>query len=167
MAEANAPWLTPEARRWAGIIQTSHRRAFGRSLLAGEQPGWLAAASAAQELFAFSSPVLAHHGHPDPRLVYANAAALQLWRRPWAPMVGMPSRLTAPEQERKERANALDRARQRDAYRGYSGIRIDRDGRQFVINNARIWSLWDEQGCRCGQAASFSSWWWIDTANSE
>ena len=166
VVEANAPWLSPAACRWAAIIQASHRRAFGRTLLASQSPESIGATSAAQELFATSSPVLAHNGSSDPTLVYANAAALRLWDRPWAEMVGMPSRLTAAEQERKERANALQSAQQCDAYKGYQGIRIDRQGRQFVINNARIWTLWDEQGSRCGQAASFSSWWWIDAAKA-
>ena len=166
VVEANAPWLSPAACRWAAIIQASHCRAFGRTLLASQSPESIGAASAAQELFATSSPVLAHNGSSDPALVYANAAALRLWDRPWAEMVGMPSRLTAAEQERQERANALQSAQQCDAYQGYRGIRIDRQGRQFVINNARIWTLWDEQGSRYGQAASFSSWWWIDAAKA-
>ena len=166
VVKANAPWLSPEACRWAATIQTSHCRAFGRSLLAGQPAEAIGEASAAQELFAASSPVLAHDGSSDPKLVYCNAAALRLWDRPWAEMVGMPSRLTAAKQERKERANALQSAQQCDAYQGYRGIRINRQGRQFEINNARIWTLWDEQGRRCGQAASFSSWWWIDAAKN-
>lgn len=165
VAETNAPWLSAELRRWAWIIQTSHRRAFARPLLAGQQAAAIGDASSAQELFAYSSPVLAHDGSSDPRLVYANAAALGLWRRSWAEMVGMPSRLTAPERERRERANALKSAKNSEAYQGYRGIRVDRQGRLFVINNARIWTLRDEQNQRCGQAASFSSWWWIDSAN--
>jgi len=27
-----------------------------------------------------------------------------------------------------------------------------------MISNARIWTLWDETGGHCGQAAAFSSW---------
>ncbi len=166
VVEANAPWLSPHARHWGEIIQSGHQRAFGRALIAGQQRGNIGEATAAQELFACTSPVLAHDGSSDPRLVYCNAAALQLWCRPWAEMVGMPSRLTAPPQERKERADALKTAQQADAYQGYRGIRIDRQGRRFAIHNARIWTLWDEQGCRCGQAASFSNWWWIDAKQS-
>ena len=105
--------------------------------------------------------MLAHNDSSDPALVYANAAALKLWQRRWAQMVGMPSRLTAPEQERRERAQALGNARQQDAYQGYSGIRIDSQGHRFVINNARIWTLWDLNGQRCGQAATFASWHWL------
>ena len=94
-------------------------------------------------------------------MVYVNAAALQLWRRRWEQMVGMPSRLTAPPGERAERASALSQAGRIDAYQGYRGIRIDSQGRRFLIDNARIWTLWDARGQRCGQAASFTRWWWL------
>ena len=36
-----------------------------------------------------------------------------------------------------------------------------RKGRQFMINNAKIWTLWDADKRVCGQAASFSEWHWI------
>ena len=160
MAELSAAWLTPENQRWAMVIQRSHQRAFGRGLL----PGHLTtdqSRTAVQSLFSCSDPVLAHNGNQDPTLIYANAAALLLWRRRWNAMVGMPSRLTAPEQERRERAQALGSSKKVDAFEGYRGIRMDREGRKFVIDNARIWTLWDEQGERCGQAASFARWWWI------
>ena len=71
--------------------------------------------------------VLAHDGSADPRLIYANRAALLLWRRPWSAMVGLPSRLTAEPAERQSRALALERARRCVALEGYAGIRIDSD----------------------------------------
>ena len=156
-----ALWLSPDAQRWALIIEASHSRAFGSPLVARHPVASDAKRSHCQELFACPSPVLAHDGGSDPALIYANAAALRLWRRRWSQMVGMPSRLTAPEQERQERAQALGSAQKMNAFQGYRGIRIDSEGRRFVINNARIWTLWDEKGECCGQAASFSNWWWI------
>jgi hypothetical protein len=114
-----------------------------------------------QELFACGFPVLAHDGSPEPTLTYANAAALRLWDAPWNDLVGLSSRLTAPATEQAERSLALNKAKSEDAIEGYSGIRISRKGRRFMIQNARIWTLWDEQQQACGQAASFSNWWWI------
>jgi len=105
--------------------------------------------------------VLAHDGSPDPRLTYANAAALSLWGRSWDVMVGMPSRLTAEPEERASRAAALATALRQDAIAGYGGVRIDSRGRRFQIANARLWTLRDAQGQPCGQAAAFSSWWWL------
>jgi len=44
---------------------------------------------------------------------------------------------------------------------GYRGIRINRHGRRFQINNARLWTLVGPTGESLGQAACFSSWWWL------
>ena len=73
-------------------------------------------------------------------------------------MVGMPSRLTAPANERKKRTTALFQAKQAHAIKNYQGIRMDSKGRRFLIHNARIWTLWDEEGPAFGQAASFTNW---------
>ena len=104
---------------------------------------------------------LAHDGSSDPRLIYANAQALALWRRPWAAMVGLASRLTAEAQERPGRAQMLAEARSRQAISGYGGVLIDSSGRRFQLRGARLWTLWDRHGQAIGQAASFSDWWWL------
>lgn len=156
-------WLAPDALALAGLLLTSHQQAFAAPLLAG-----LAADAspqlAAQELFAAEVVVLAHDGadpaaDPGPRLIYANRAALRLWQRSWSAMVGMPSRLTAEPAERASRRQALVAAQAQHALSGYSGIRIDSTGRRFQIEGARLWTLRDEAGQPCGQAACFSRWW--------
>ena len=108
-----------------------------------------------------SRVVLAHDGGDDPRLIYANRSALALWRRRWGEMVGLPSRLTAEPEHRAERTRSLARARAQEALRGYGGIRVDRQGRRFRIEAARLWTLRDGEGLASGQAASFASWWWL------
>jgi len=150
LEQAPAPWLTPGKRQLAEQLLQSHHQAFGRPL-----------AASVQELFSADLVVLAHDGSSDPCLTYANAAALQLWERPWSAMVGMPSRLTAEPQERQSRALALQQALNQQAIEGYSGIRISRSGRRFQIQNARLWCLLDPDGRPCGQAAAFSDWWWL------
>ena len=161
-----APWLTPEAIALARCLAASHQRAFGRPLGTALQPPRLLA----QELFASATVVLAHDGadpagDPGPRLIYANSAALRLWRRPWHRLVGMPSRLTAEPSERASRARALEEVRRQHAISGYSGIRIDSQGRRFWIQNARVWTLWRQDASGndtpCGQAAAFSDWHWL------
>ena len=162
---AAAPWLNEAAISTANRILDSHRLAFGTTLIAP-----LAADATpeqwAQALFASERVVLAHDGNdpagdPGPRLIYANRAALALWRRPWAEMVGMPSRLTAEPMARQERARALLRTQSQQAISNYSGIRIDCQGRRFRIDGARVFSLRNEAGEPCGQAACFSRWHWI------
>ena len=156
---AEAPWLSAAAIERTRWLLDSHQRAFGQPLIA-------AAGSAAQELFAAAVVVLAHDGSADrpdhdPRLIYANRSALALWRRPWAEMVGLPSRLTAEPSERSGCERLLASARAQGAISGYTGIRIDSHGRRFVIQGARLWTLRDSDGQERGQAAAFSSWWWL------
>jgi hypothetical protein len=67
----------------------------------------------------------------------------------------MPSRLTAEPTERAGRAQALAGVQRQHAISGYSGIRIDSQGRRFRINAARVWTM------PGGQAAAFSDWWWL------
>ncbi|MBL6794386.1 MAG: MEKHLA domain-containing protein [Synechococcus sp. BS307-5m-G36] len=155
----NPPWLKADQQALVAQLLHSHQWAFQRPLIASarQQPLRLSC----QELFACGFPVLAHDGGPEPKLTYANAAALGLWDAPWDELVGLPSRLTAPTAEQAERSLALNKAKSDDAIEGYSGIRISRKGRRFMIQNARIWTLWDEQQHACGQAASFSNWWWM------
>ena len=154
------PWLAPERLALAGVILTSHQRAFMHPLLAG-CGSERSARQVAQELFGATATVLAHDGGSDPRLIYANRTALRLWRRDWQTLLGMPSRLTAPPDQRHSRAAALAQARNQEAISDYSGIRIDSEGRLFQIQGARVWSLRDPDGQPCGQAASFESWWWL------
>lgn len=158
--EGEPPWLSPAALAWVERILSSHQRAFGRPLLAGTGPT-RDRRQAAQELFAAATVVLAHDGGADPRFVYANRAALALWRRTWRDMVGLPSRLSAAPAQRGERSAALARARQR-AIANYSGIRVDSRGRRFALEGARLWSLTGEQGDPGGQAAAFDRWWWLE-----
>jgi hypothetical protein len=159
-AEPSTPgWLSPASQVLVGHLLSSHEQAFARPLLAG-----LAADATplqlSQALFAAATVVLAHDGadpggDPGPRLIYANRAALQLWRRPWAGLVGMPSRLTAEPAERATRAQALHSVQRLQAIADYSGIRIDTQGRRFRISGARVWTL------PGGQAAAFSTWHWL------
>lgn len=160
-----SPWLSETAIATAGRLLARHRLAFERPLMAGVQWG-RSPLQAAQELFVAATVVLAHDGSADPRLIYANRAALLLWRRPWSAMVGLPSRLTAEPAERQSRALVLERARQQRALSGYAGTRVDSGGRRFRLENARLWTLRDGSGQPCGQAAAFASWWWLEPPHS-
>jgi hypothetical protein len=164
-ALSEAPWLSAAAVEQTGRILLSHQQAFGTPLLAGAGPD-RCPRQAAQELFAAAVVVLAHDGadpaaDPGPRLVYANRAALRLWRRRWGEMVGMPSRFTAEPAEQAERGRVLLRAQLQHAIADYSGIRVDSAGRRFRIRGARVWSVPEAPGSPSGQAAAFEHWWWI------
>ena len=160
-----APWLSGDAQAIASQLISSYRAGFGQPLITG-LPGDAGGEQWAQALFAAPIVVLAHDGSPldqgdGPRLIYANRAALTLWGRSWAEMVGMPSQLTAEPAERSSRQTALATAQQQAALSGYRGIRIDSRGRRFQINNARLWALLGPACQAWGQAACFSSWCWL------
>jgi len=153
------PWLSDASLGISATILASYQSLFGKPLLVGSDT-WTAR-QVAQELFKATPVVLAHDGGADPRLIYANAAALRLWDRSWASMVGMPSRLTAEPIERQARQVSLDLARQHGAIANYAGTRVNRHGRRFHIEGARLWNLQSVSGQPLGQAACFESWWWL------
>lgn len=159
MVPDDPPWLSDASLGIAATILASHQSLFGRPLLVGSDT--LTARQVAQKLFGAMPVVLAHDGGDDPRLIYANAAALRLWDRSWTSMVGMPSRLTAEPIERHARQVSLDQARQHGAIANYAGTRVNSHGRRFHIEGARLWNLQASSGQPLGQAACFESWWWL------
>ncbi len=155
-----APWLSMEKRVLVNRLLLSHQKAFDQQLIKYQKVDD-AHRLKSQELFVIALPVIAHDDNKDPKIIYVNASALKLWRRSWKEMVGMPSRLTAPNDERKSRAVDLKKALLTKAVNNYQGVRIDSKGRRFAITNARIWTIWDDNGLTIGQAATFTNWWWI------
>ncbi len=143
--------------RFVACLLVSYRQAFGHHLLSVEK-SQSSLRLLSQELFAFSNPVMAHDSSQENLINYANSSALQLWACKWDQLVGKPSCLTAPVDQRKSRAFVLENALRRGSAVGYSGIRVDRLGRKFLIYNALIWTIWNENGDALGQAASFSNW---------
>ena len=159
-SENPSPWLGDQKLVLAELLLASHLEAFSQALVA-ETPGEQSRLCRCLKLFRCGFPVLAHGTGDDPRLTYANAAALQLWETNWEDLIGLPSRCTAPKEEQKERRSALGQAKCLKAMTGYRGIRVSRNGRRFMIRNARIWTLQDGEHQICGQAASFSDWHWL------
>lgn len=115
----------------------------------------------AKRLFAAPFVVASHTPAADPILNYGNQTALSLWELPWEKFTQTPSRLTAEPMHRDERARLLERTA-RDGYADdYRGIRISATGRRFMIEEAIIWNIDDEQGNFAGQAATFDRWTWL------
>lgn len=132
----------------------SLRHWTGRDLL----PGLFNPAGLAR--YVFESPfVLVSHGtEADPVLNYGNAAALGLWEMSWEELTRTPSRLTAEAPNREERARLLAAVTARGFIDDYSGIRISKTGRRFLIGRATVWNLLAEGGPPAGQAAMFNEW---------
>jgi RimJ/RimL family protein N-acetyltransferase len=99
--------------------------------------------------------VLCHDGSDDPRFVYANGAAAIRWSTDVAHLIGLPSRLSAAEEHRGERAGALATALTSGVHRGYRGERQALDGTSFEVDGATLWTV-DGLPDGPGQAATFT-----------
>jgi len=138
----------------AELLRRTFHALTGRSLL---DPA-LSPEAAAAALFHAPFVVLSHNAALDPILTYGNQAALELFALTWEELTRMPSRLTAEAPDRVERARLLAEVAARGYIDDYSGVRISRTGQRFLIERATVWNLTDENGQRCGQAATFREW---------
>lgn len=97
--------------------------------------------------------LLTHRGDEDATLNYGNARALALWECDWAAFTTMPSRHTAPRERRAARAGMMDQVVTKGFVTGYSGERISRTGRRFLIQDGIVWRLCEADGTPFGVAA--------------
>jgi PAS domain-containing protein len=138
-----------------GLLVSSYRRTVGR------EPPFLehgAPRSAAWLYAQASHPVLAHNADPDPRFIYANRVAQTAFEYDWDEITALPSRLSAEPVDREERQRLLDSVARHGFATGYSGIRIAKSGRRFLIEDGVVWQLIDRDGAVRGQAATFAHW---------
>jgi MEKHLA domain len=137
------------------LLAGSYRR------LLGQDPPFLAGApqDAAAWLYKDAPAcVLAHNTEPDPRFIYANKCAQTLLEYSWNEIVSLPSRLSAEAPNRAERQRLLDAVARDGFATGYSGVRISKSGRRFLIEDGVLWELRDTGGVLQGVAATFSRW---------
>lgn len=136
------------------LILGSHARLLQRELLPeSECPDQIA-----NNLYHAPFVVLAHEFAPDPVFFYANLQAQQLFEMTWREMITLPSRLSAEPLAREDRQRLLDRVSSQGYIDDYSGIRISKTGKRFLIENATVWNLIDSDGLVVGQAAAFAHW---------
>lgn len=156
LAVMNGP-PSPANDYWAEhmtLLRRAFRERTGRELLdgAGSPTEW------AERLFHAPFVVLSHDTAPDPVLTYGNQKALELFELSWAELIAMPSRFTAEAPDRVERARLLAEVAAQGYIDNYSGVRISRTGRRFLIEQATVWNLTDGDGHLLGQAATFRDW---------
>ena len=141
------------------LLLDSFAQLLGRELIPREG----SEAEQAEQLFQAPFVVVSHGTEADPMLNYGNAAALALWEMSWEAFTQTPSRLTAEPVHREERAALLARTSENGYVDDYSGIRVTKSGRRFLIEQAIVWNLTDSTGSRRGQAACFDSWTPLDS----
>jgi len=150
----NHPWQAPAIIAQIQIIARSYLHFTHRVLL----PGDFSPPDFSEKVFSAPFVLVSHGTEADPVLNYGNAAALSLWEMSWEELTRTPSRLTAEAPNREERARLLETVTRHGFIDDYSGIRISRNGRRFLIRQATVWNLITPSGDRCGQAALFSHW---------
>ena len=136
------------------LLLSSYERIVGTPLLevSGDQ------VEKAQQLFEAPFFVASHNMEEDPVLTYGNQTALDLFEMEWDEFTSKPSRFTAEMPERAERKRLLEAVQANGFIDDYSGIRISRSGKRFLIKQATVWNLIDERGRQVGQAATFAGW---------
>ncbi len=99
--------------------------------------------------------IVAHGTEGDPVFFYGNRLALQLFEMDFGEFVRLPSRLSADPVAQEARVMLLEKIARQGYVDGYSGMRIARSGRRFMITDATVWNLVDDNGIHAGQAAEF------------
>lgn len=145
----------------AALLINSYRQWTGKALLDSELPP----REAARALYHAPFAVLSHDNTADPRFTYANLTAQARFEMTWREIVGLFSRLSAEPMARPARAQLLEAVASQGYIDDYSGVRIAKSGRRFMIRNATVWNLTDADGKLQGQAAMFSEF--LDIAAPE
>ncbi len=101
--------------------------------------------------------IVAHGTEVDPIFFYGNRLALQLFEMNEDEFARLPSRLSAEPMAQDARVMLLEKVTQQGYVDGYSGMRIAKSGRRFMITDTTVWNLLDEAGRYHGQAAVFRS----------
>jgi hypothetical protein len=102
--------------------------------------------------------VLAHSTAHDPKFIYANKAAQACFGYSLEEFLALPSRLSAEAPQQAARQALLEKVSRDGFITGYSGVRVAKSGRRFIIEEGILWELIDRAGMRHGQAATFQSW---------
>ncbi|ROS05466.1 MEKHLA domain-containing protein [Sinobacterium caligoides] len=112
----------------------------------------------AEQLFRSKAVILSHAGGDDPIFNYANEQAMSLFELNWPSITQLPSRFSAEQPNRAERARLLAEVTANGFIENYQGVRIASSGRRFRIEQAVVWNVRDAAGNYVGQAATFEHW---------
>jgi len=135
----------------ADLLISSYFHWTGKDLIKPQAP----ADNIYQALFNAPFAVVSHNTEEDPIFNYANQTALSLFEMDWSTFTQLPSRKSAQAINREERAQLMQRVTNNGFIDNYQGVRISSTGKRFLIKNATVWNIIDNNGVYCGQAAVF------------
>ncbi|MBI5891765.1 MAG: MEKHLA domain-containing protein [Nitrosomonadales bacterium] len=135
------------------LIVGSYRRLTGKELIVNAP----ADASVLRDAM-WNAPraIVAHSTEADPVFFYGNDYALRCFEMEFGEFTRLPSRLSAEPLAQDAREKALRKVAEQGYIDGYSGMRIAKSGRHFMITDCTIWNLADADGAHRGQAAVFA-----------
>lgn len=151
---SNHPWENEAYEKHAKLLCHSFERCTGRSLIPIEPRS----EKLVGVLFNASFVLVSHGIEKDPIFNFGNKVALKLFELTWEQFTALPSRKSAEPINREERRKLLGRVTQQGYIDDYSGVRISSTGKRFLIKEAIVWNLIDEDGKYQGQAAVFDQW---------
>lgn len=151
------PYLETNTVRYSEIITQSYHLFFKQYIV----PPLTDAQELSRVLYHSPFVILAHDGGADPVFVYANQKAQDLWGYTWDEFLRLPSRLSAAPGQQRDRNRFLAQVAEQGYSSQYSGIRVDKGGRSFRIENVALWNFSDEVTGLKGQAACFDSWTYV------
>jgi len=99
--------------------------------------------------------LLAHDVSDDPKFIYANYQARYCFKYNEEEIIGLPSRLSAANQEQQIRQKLLLTVKQTGFSKNYSGPRIDKYNEPFIIHDGTVWQFYNQNEELAGQAALF------------
>ena len=149
------PYERSEIITYSNLLSESYTRLTGRELIQSEH--------LALALYYAPFVLVSHGTEADPIFRYANLKAQELWGLGWEDFVQMPSRLTAEPVVLPERQNLLDQVSLKGYIDNYQGVRITKAGQRFMIYNATVWNVIDQDNLRHGQAALIYDWEWLES----
>lgn len=135
------------------ILRSSYRHYTGQDLISSR----LSDKEAARYLYDAPFALLSHDNALDPVFSYANQTAQNLFGMSWDQITRLPSRFSAEPIEREQREKLLSEVSSKGYIKDYSGVRVGRHGRRFLIEKAVVWNL-VSGGRPKGQAAMFRDW---------
>lgn len=136
------------------LILSSLFRMTGKNLV---DPG-LSEKERYRALFEAPFCVVSHNTAADPVFNYGNKVALELFEMSRDDFTKMPSRLSAEPQLREEREKLLARVTKYGYIEDYKGVRVSSSGNRFLVEDAIVWNMIDENGTYRGQAAVLYKW---------
>ena len=99
--------------------------------------------------------IVAHGTEDAPIFFYGNRLALQLFEMSFDQFARLLSRFSAEPLAQEARVKLLEKVARQGFADGYSGIRLAKSGKRFMITDTTVWNLIDDFDRYQGQAAVF------------